>query len=383
MVQRNIPFSVSRNDGRPLVAQVADGLRQAIVAGFYRPGDVVPPSRDLAPKLGVSRIVTKAALAQLSAEGLVVARPRIGTVVRDRNVKQWKGRVIFACPEGDENYAQTVLAGTLRNRLTEAGYLFTQVCLPQKARDRYDFARLDAALSQSADMIVTMFARPHILSRLSRQKVPFAVFGEYAKAPRPAVGGTWLNFNLAAGEFAAACKANGIRNVVEFCYCAMCDVAPALRKVGIGIKKIQVPPNRLDSSLINVKRMGMEIFGRLIAKKQISRDTVYFFADDYLASGALTALSYAGLRSPEDVRIVTFANKRLGPAYPRELSRMEFDAHKAGDVLADAVLECLKGGKYPSGSVVGPVWVAGETMGAPLWIQGKAKSAKAKGGRKR
>ena len=152
MVQRNIPFSVSRNDGRPLVAQVADGLRQAIVAGFYWPGDVVPPSRDLAPKLGVSRIVTKAALAQLSAEGLVVARPRIGTVVRDRNVKQWKGRVIFACPEGDENYAQTVLAGTLRNRLTEAGYLFTQVCLPQKARDRYDFARLDAALSQSADI---------------------------------------------------------------------------------------------------------------------------------------------------------------------------------------------------------------------------------------
>jgi len=346
------------------VSQVADGLRQGIVGGFYRPDDVIPSYRELAAMLGVSQIVTKAALRKIADEGLVVSRPRIGSVVRDRNVKQWIGRVVFVCPEGDENYPQTVLAGALRNRLTEAGYLFTQVCLPKKTEDKYDFARLDAALSQSVGLIVAMFARPHILSRLARQEVPYAVFSEYAKMPRHAVGVTWLNFNLAAEDFAAACKAHGIKNVVEFCYCAMCDVAPALRKVGIGIKKIQVPPNGLDTSLIGVKRKGMEIFGRLIAKKQISRDTIYFFADDYLASGALMALSYAGLRSPEDVRIVTFSNKWLGPIYPRELSRMEFDAHKAGDVLADAALEYLKTGKYPSDTVVGPVWVDGETMKA-------------------
>ena len=344
------------------MSQVADGLRQGIVGGFYRPDDVIPSYRELADILGVSQIVTKAALRKIADEGLVVSRPRIGSVVRDRNVKQWKGHVIFLCPEGDENYAQTVLAGTLRNRLTEAGYLFTQVCLPKKSQDKYDFTRLDAALSRSVELIVTMFARPQILSRLARQKIPYAIFGEFAKVPRSAVGVTWLNFNLAVEDFAAACKASGIRNVVEFCYCAMCDVAQALRKVGIGIKKIQVPPNGLDTSLIGVKRIGMEIFGRLLAKKQISCDTVYFFADDYLASGALMALSYAGLRSPEDVRIVTFSNKRLGPIYPRELARMEFDAHKAGDVLADAALEYLKTGKYPPNSVVGPVWVDGETM---------------------
>ena len=371
-----MPFVVNKNDSRSLVSQVADGLRQGIVGGFYQPNDVIPSYRELATILGVSQIVTKAALRKIADEGLVVSRPRIGSVVRDSNVKQWKGHVIFLCPEGDENYAQTVLAGTLRNRLTEAGYLFTQVCLPKKTQDKYDFARLDAALSQSVDLIVTMFARPHILSRLARQKIPYAIFGEYAKVPHSAVGVTWLNFNLAAEDFAAACKANGIKNVVEFCYCAMCDVAPALRKVGIGIKKIQVPPNGLDISLIGVKRKGMETFERFIAKRQLSRDTVYFFADDYLASGALMALSYAGLRSSEDVRIVTFANKWLGPAYPRELARMEFDAHKAGDVLADAALEYLKTGAYPSGTVVGPVWVEGETMGAPLHVSTDNKLTK-------
>ena len=361
---KKVPFAVNRNDSRTLVKQVSDGLRTAIVSGYYKPGDALPSSYELVEALGVSRIVTKAALRQIAEDGFAMSRPRIGSVVRDRTEKRWLGHVVFVCPEGDENYAQTVLAGALRNRLTEAGYLFTQVCLPQTKPGHYDFAHLDVALAQSVDFIVTMFARPYILARLARQKIPYADFGEYRKMPQSAVGVTWLNFNLAADDFAAACKANGIKNVVEFCFCAMCDVAPTLRKVGIGIKKIQVPPNGLDTSLIGVKRMGMEMFGRLIAKKQISRDTVYFFADDYLASGALTALSYAGLRSPEDVRIVTFSNKRLGPVYPRELARMEFDAHKAGDVLADAALEYLKTGAYPSGTVVGPVWVDGETMKA-------------------
>ena len=41
---------------------------------------------------------------------------------------------------------------------------------------------------------------------------------------------------------------------------------------------------------------------------------------------------------------------------------MEFDARHAGKVLSDAVLEYLKTGVYPPNSVVGPVWVEGETL---------------------
>jgi len=364
MLKKGIPFAVNPNDVRTLVDQVSDGLRAAISTGWYRPGDSVPSSRELAPLLGVSRRVTKTALERLVREGFVISRPRIGSVVRDRAAKQWRGHVVFVCPEGDENYAQTVLAGALRDRLTEAGYLFTQVCLPQKSRDRYDFARLDVALAQSVDFIVTMFARPHILARLSKQNVPFAVFGEYKKIPVSAVGGTWLNFNLAMQDFAAACRSMGVKEVVQvYCWLSMGDAAPALRKVGVRVRKMQVAVDESDDTLIGIKRIGMRAFAKLIDGKRLSRDVVYLFTDDYLASGALAALSYAGLHSPEDVRIATFANRRLGPVYPRELTRMEFDAHNAGDILANAALEYLTTGRYPENSVVGPVWVDGETMG--------------------
>ena len=39
---RKTPFSVNRNDSRSLADQVADGLRTAIVGGYYAPGDLLP-----------------------------------------------------------------------------------------------------------------------------------------------------------------------------------------------------------------------------------------------------------------------------------------------------------------------------------------------------
>ena len=363
-MKRNVPFSLNRGDSRPLVAQIIDGMRQAIVGGVYKPGDVIPSYRDLAPRLGVSTIVTKAAIRRIAEEGLVVSRPRIGSVVRDRTEKQWRGHVVFVCREGDENYIETVLGTTLCNRLSEAGYLFTQVFIPYTSpEERFDFSRLDVALAQSVDLIVTVFPRKPILARLARQKVPYAVFSECRKFPPSAVGGTWLDLNRAMPDFAAACKAAGVKEVLQFYFWpSMGDATAALRKVGIRVRKVLVKVDESEGTMIGTRRAGMETFAKLVAKGRLPRGTVCFINDDYLASGALMAIACAGLKAPEDIRLVTLANKRLGPVYIRELTRMEFDARHAGEVLSDAVLKYLKTGVYPLNSVVGPVWADGETM---------------------
>ena len=354
---------MSQNDSRTLISQVVDGLRQGIFSGFYRPGDVVPSYRDLSSILGVSQIVTKAALRQLVDEGFVVSRPRIGSVVRDRMEKQWRGHVLFLSEVGEENYAQMVLSDVLLDRLTAAGYLMTQVSIPQMSPRQYDFSRLDVALAQSVDLVVTVLARPPVLAHLARQKIPYAVFSEYRKMPPSAVGSTWLDFDLALPDFAAACKAEGVEEVVLFYFWpTRCDAAVVLRKAGVRVRKVRVKVDLSKIRLIGVKRAGVETFSRLIAEGRLPRGTVCLITDDYLASGALTAIACAGLKVPEDLRLVTFANKHLGPVYIRELTRMEFDARHAGEVLSDAVLEYLKTGVYPPNSVVGPVWVEGETM---------------------
>jgi GntR family transcriptional regulator/MocR family aminotransferase len=60
--------------GIPLRRQLEDALRVAIRSGRLTPGAVLPPSRDLAQQLGVSRGVVVSSYAQLAAEGYLAAR---------------------------------------------------------------------------------------------------------------------------------------------------------------------------------------------------------------------------------------------------------------------------------------------------------------------
>jgi hypothetical protein len=211
---KELPFSVNRNDARSLLDQVADGLRAAIVGGYYKPGDAIPSSRELCPLLGVSRIVTKAALERLAAEGYVLSRTGSGTVVSTPGVKQWRGHVVLAYPLGDDNYLQTILAGTLRDRLLEAGYLFTQAGA-RWSDGKYDFSNLDAALSNSVDLAITLYDSPEFFRHLARRNIPYAAFRETPEAPAGAVGFTHFAYNTAAGDFAAECVRLGVEEVVE------------------------------------------------------------------------------------------------------------------------------------------------------------------------
>ena len=372
MVEKKIPFSVNRNDVRPLFNQVVDGFREAIISGYYEPGDRMPSSRELCPILGVSRIVTQAALEQLASEGLVVSRPRVGTVVRDRNAKQWLGRVVFVYENGDNNYLKTMLASAMQDCLTDEGYIFSQASIGRKPDGKPDFCRLDAALARSADLVLVMYHRPEIYAYLAKRNVPYAVLGEAGTKPNTAVGSIHFDYNLANIDFAARCKALGVKEVIEvYWHRLMCDVAPAMKKVGIPVRKIKVPVDESGGRLIGVRRAGRLAFEKMIAdgefltqrRKGAEKQSCYFVADDYLTTGALAALSYAGLKVPENVRLATFAVAGLGPDYHRPLSRMELDAKKAGETVAAAILAFLKTGESPSDVAVGPKWIDGETMG--------------------
>jgi DNA-binding FadR family transcriptional regulator len=58
-------------------------LRAAIVSGELAPGERLPPERELSARFGVSRLTLRAALATLSASGLLSVRQGSGYTVRD------------------------------------------------------------------------------------------------------------------------------------------------------------------------------------------------------------------------------------------------------------------------------------------------------------
>jgi GntR family transcriptional regulator/MocR family aminotransferase len=76
-------IELRRERGRPLRAQLEDGLRDAVRSGRLMAGAPLPSSRALARDLGVSRRLVVEAFAQLSAEGYLVTRQGAGTFVAE------------------------------------------------------------------------------------------------------------------------------------------------------------------------------------------------------------------------------------------------------------------------------------------------------------
>jgi GntR family transcriptional regulator len=67
----------------PLYYQLAEHLREQIHSGELRPGDRLPSERELSEQAQISRMTVRQALAYLVREGVLVARPGIGTFVAE------------------------------------------------------------------------------------------------------------------------------------------------------------------------------------------------------------------------------------------------------------------------------------------------------------
>src|SRR5215213_7442786 len=81
MTSTMIRVKVSRDEPTELHEQVAAEIRRAIAEGEAKPGERLPPARDLAAVLGVNTNTVLRALRQLRDEGLLEFRRGRGITV--------------------------------------------------------------------------------------------------------------------------------------------------------------------------------------------------------------------------------------------------------------------------------------------------------------
>jgi DNA-binding FadR family transcriptional regulator len=125
---------LSSIEPRRLYRQIADQIRELVVRGEFVPGARLPPERDLAKQLGVSRPSVREALIALEVEGLVDVRIGSGIYVKSA------GNGHMAHANGDAS------AGPFE--LLRARHLIESECaaLAAKSADKAQVAAIDAAL---------------------------------------------------------------------------------------------------------------------------------------------------------------------------------------------------------------------------------------------
>ncbi|MFF4412806.1 PLP-dependent aminotransferase family protein [Streptosporangium sp. NPDC001559] len=89
---------VSLDGPGDLASRIYRQLREAVLDGRLRPGERLPPSRELARRLGVSRNTACAAYERLTAEGFLLARVGAGTFVAEPTTPA--GAVRRGAPQG-------------------------------------------------------------------------------------------------------------------------------------------------------------------------------------------------------------------------------------------------------------------------------------------
>jgi len=357
-------ITVSRSDRRRLVDQMADGIRQAIVSGALRAGDRLPQFDELAKRFGVSIRIPREAIAKLVAEGLVDARKGVGTTVLPQCAMAWKGHVVFVLPDAVGSYYANVFAGELQDRLTREGWLFTRVNVLKHANGRRDTSVLQAELSQSADLAVVLYGDVLVEKLLTRKNVPYVVLADTKPAvPEPT---EFICFNRAAavGDFVRHCLEAGVRKVVQVCMRGEGDVdaVPSLTAAGIAARREVVEFRESPGRLELIERAAfVRVYGS-VAERAKSEGELVFFTDDFLAFGGVTALLARGVRVPEDVKVVAWANSGFAPVGPWTVTRMELDPCANARAVAELVLERLNGGRIPPDAAIGPTYVRGETF---------------------
>ena len=87
---------LDESSAQPLYQQLQRGLRAAIENRVISPDDALPPERDLAEMLGVSRITVRKAIDELVEEGLLIRKQGSGTFVSNRVEKNFAKLTSFS-----------------------------------------------------------------------------------------------------------------------------------------------------------------------------------------------------------------------------------------------------------------------------------------------
>ena len=135
---------------------LAEKLAQRILAGKYTPGSILPGEMELGEQFGVSRTAVREAVKTLTAKGMVLPRPRIGTRVMPQSNWNFLDQELLSWWMTEENFHQVV-----EHFLIMRSSLEPQACL---------LAALQGSAEQKAQLNTLMDEMTFLKQHFNRQR---------------------------------------------------------------------------------------------------------------------------------------------------------------------------------------------------------------------
>ena len=363
-----MPFQVDHKLNVDIPTQVTEGLREAILTGYYKPGDVLPRIREFTRGLHVSLRALLPAYRTLKKEGLISPRSRLGTVVVGPKADVFRGRVVIVNQGDTPAYFDAVVGEALTRRLNAAGYVVVSVsAIPLGRRrddaekERFDVRQLNAALRQKTSLAVIMGTVPPLERAVAATGTPYFVIGGAKPGTPGCVGCMPINIESALPGVLGRLRERKVLSLVQMGIRKM-DLmsSDALRATCDSYEELVGWPRHVERvSLDAIVRAAYDLF-RARYRTKADLPDAFLFVDDYLARGALMALLTAGIRTGRDVLAITLANKGNLPLHPDPIDIILCDPARDADAIADALVAYLGTGAAPGTITLENTFVAGE-----------------------
>lgn len=360
MGMKGIPFRLNREDARPLVDQLADGLRSAILSGYWKSGEYLPGRDEFSKTLGVSVCVPRGAFRKLAAEGLLKSRPRLGCQVMDLDQRSWRGHVLLAQRQSDGSYYFSRFYDELQSGLLAAGYMVTRVVLGKARNSGKTREQLSVRLSRRFDLVFADTPSEAVRNKAKATGSPLVslVFGE-SRTLHEEGRRVVIDREGAMPSLLRHCRRCHVKTlaVVGFAMTRRMMAWAGFSDAGVTVdfREAEISARM---TLADIERLGFEMIDGLLADGPCP--DLVLFMDDFLARGGIFALSRRLPVSSDWPIVVSWTNEGFEPFSPRPLTRMSMDP--AGDAAATArhLLKLLAGRKVTHDLVLSPSYVIGK-----------------------
>ena len=349
---------------------IFETLRDEIANGVYGIGALLPDLDSLRRRFGSGEYAVRRALRRLRNEGLVTIRRHVGVIVNDKALGAWKGRIAFIAVRMTGSFLAQMLELRFARRFAAEGYSIVPLFLDFGEDGTLDIGNLARHLANGFSFAICYCINGQVTGLLDRANVPYVVLNRSAREFPRARGVFRENFRRAYADLIKAMHKAGVRRILEVDMERSIDrgFKNQLFEAGIAMQRIMCATDVDDRPHISsVKNCGHSAVADYFAdpRHRAHPPDAVLFDDDYLAVGGIVAILEAGLRIPDDIKVVPFANRGNEPVLGVSLARIENDPETYGNAVADYVLANLAGRKVKPPQIEYR-FVPGESLGRGL-----------------